>query len=145
MLPHENCPRFPSWAECSLRYNIADSECEPGELVHRSEPDVPTIDDEELGELMSLVAPVIEKYNRRYGFRDEFGQKDLYFHIAEQFRSDRMTKVAAYGKAEYTVEFILDLQEQLKARKGIGSRIGIPPRTRSWKRSKGTFYVIAAE
>ena len=114
MSPHDDCPAFPSWSECGLRYNIADAEREPGELAHQSEPDLPPIDEEEHVGLMRLVVPVIAKHNRGLGFSDEGGDKDYYYHIAEQFRGDRMTEVAAHGQAEYTVEFILDLQELLR-------------------------------
>jgi len=114
-MPHDDCPQFPSWAECRLRYNIADSEREPGELVHQSEPDIPPIGEDEDSAIMGLIEPVVAKHNARYGFRiDEPNQTDFYFNVAEQFRGDRMTEVSAHGKAEYTVELILDLQELLK-------------------------------
>jgi hypothetical protein len=116
-MPHDNCPQFPSYAECRLRYNIADSERKPGEVVHQSELDIPPIDEDEHehDELFDRIGPVIVKHNKRYGFdTDEPGVRDFYFHVAEQFRGDRMTEVAAHGKAEYTVELILDLQELLR-------------------------------
>ena len=120
-MPHDKCPKYPSWAECRLRYNLGDCdpECQPGELIHRTEPNIPSIGEEEHIELLGLIAPVIEKHNRRFGFNnwfdDKISAKDLYFHVAEQFRGDRMTEVQARGKADYTVEFILDLQELLRS------------------------------
>lgn len=111
-MSHENCPRFPSRVDCRLRYNVADIESEPGEEVHQTERGIPAIGEDEHYRLMELIAPVIEKHNRIRDFGPGSGP-DYYYHVAEQFRGDRTTEVAAYGAAEYMVEFVLDLQELL--------------------------------
>lgn len=115
-MPHDDCPMYPSFAECRLRYNIPYSESDAGEVVHQTEADIPPLDNddnEEVDALLDVINPAIEKHNRRYCFDADYG-RDYYYHVAEQFRGDRMTEVSAHGRAEYTVEFILDLQEVLK-------------------------------
>ena len=112
MTTHDNCPRYPSFAECRLRYNLADSEREVGEGLHQTEPDIPpvvdTIEDSEYRRITQAIAPVIEKHNRQHGYIEE--SSDCYYLLATWFRGDRTIEVMAYGKAAYTCELVNDLQ-----------------------------------
>jgi hypothetical protein len=111
-MPHDNCPRYPSFAECGLRYNLSDSEREGDEVLHQTERDVPPITMEEHFGLGDILVPIIEKHNRLYGFSTQ--GLDHYYLVADQFRGDRTTEVAALGKANYTVELVNDLQAALQ-------------------------------
>ena len=110
------CPRYPSFAECHLRYNLSDSEREGDERLHQTEPDVPpiadSIDDSEYRRITDAIAPVIERHNRKHGFTQQ--SNDYYYLMAEQSAAIERSRWQLYGLAEYTVELTLDLQEVLR-------------------------------
>ncbi len=112
MASHGNCPRFPSLAECALRYNVSESERESDELIHQSEPDLPPISDVEISLIYRLPQPVIDKHNRAHGFTDQGA--DYYYLVGDRWEDDRTFNVTAYGNAEYTAELVLDLQLLLR-------------------------------
>ncbi len=112
MPTHDHCPRYPSLAQCGLRYNLSDSERENDEELHQTEPNVPPIGDKEYGRITRAITPVIEKHNQQYGYTDE--GTDYYYLMGDQFRGDRTIEVTVYGKAAYTREFVSALQLLLR-------------------------------
>lgn len=110
--------RYPSLSEYTGRYNVAEAELEPGEVVHNSDPDIPplTYDEhmmvwEELVAATSKYGPCNELFMDR---ADDDYPADHYWIVSDNLYADRTQQFWMYGNCGLSEPLIRDLQAVLQ-------------------------------
>lgn len=105
--------QYPSLAEYQGRYNVADSERSPDEVVHNSQPNVPPLAEDEHRRVWEELVAATSKYSP-CNETNAADRENYYWILSDNWYDERTQQFMMYGNCSLNDALIHDLQQVLQ-------------------------------